>query len=183
MAERARCAGCFAPEDGFGLLELVVCVALLVAGCVSALALLPVLARNAQAQMMRDAATGVARNAIERVRAATAYYPAAGVADPTVRAVTTSNHAWVLAPAAGYTAAVRVQHALCGAAAGTTDVPLAVALSYDAPSDTLTVAVSYPPDPCAPAASATVSLTAQLAPSAYAPQTQLPVAIADPALQ
>ena len=30
--------------------------------------------------------------------------------------------------------------------------PLTVAQSYDAPSDTLTVAVSYPPDPCAPAA-------------------------------
>jgi type II secretory pathway pseudopilin PulG len=176
MAERAE-------EAGFSLLELVMCVGLLSAGCVLALALLPVLARNAQAQMMRDAATGVARNAIERVRAATAYYPAGGVADPNLRRTTTADHAWVLAPAATYAAAVRVGHALCAAAATTTDVPLTVALTYDAPSDTLTVAVSYPPDPCAPAALATVSLAADLAPSAYAPQTMLPAAIADPALQ
>lgn len=66
-------------EAGFSLLELTVCVGLLIAGCVLALALLPVLARNAQAQTMRAAATGIARNAIERARAATAYYPAAGV--------------------------------------------------------------------------------------------------------
>jgi hypothetical protein len=58
-----------------------------------------------------------------------------------------------------------------------------VAMTYDAPSDVLTVAVSYPPDPCDAATLATVSLAAQLAPSAYVPQTQLPAAIADPALQ
>lgn len=89
----------------------------------------------------------------------------------------------MLAPAATYTAAVRVTHASCAAGATGTDVPLPVALNYDAPSDSLTVTVSYPPDPCVPATLATVALTAELAPSAYAPQTQLPAAIADPALQ
>lgn len=176
MAERGA-------ERGFGLLELVVCTALLIAGCVLALALLPGLVRDAQAQLMRDAAGGVARNAIERVRAATAYYPAAAVADPAARAVTTSNHAWALAFAASYTAAVRVRRALCGAAGTTTDVAMAVALRYDAPSDTLTVAVTYPPDPCRTSVTATLSLATQLAPSAYAPQTELSAAIADPALQ
>ena len=172
-----------ATEAGFGLLELVVCVALLIAASVFALALLPSLARASQAQLMRSAATGVARNAIERARAAAAYYPAGAVADPAARAATTADHAWVLAAAATYQAAVRVQHALCASTGETTDVPLTVAQHYDAASDTLTVAVSYPPNPCVPAAQATVSLTAQLAPSAYAPQTQLPAAIADPALQ
>ena len=103
-------------EAGFSLLELTVCVGLLIAGCVLALALLPVLARNAQAQTMRAAATGIARNAIERARAATAYYPAAGVSDPNARRTTTADHAW-LAPAATYTAAVRVTHASCAAGA------------------------------------------------------------------
>jgi len=170
-------------EAGFGLLELVMCVALLVTGSVLALGLLPVLAGASQAQLMRSAATGVARNAIERVRAASAYYPAAGVADPGTRATTTADHAWVLAPAATYMAAVRVPRALCGAAANPTDVPMSVALRYDAPSDALTVTVTYPPNPCAPTVLAGVSLAAQLAPSGYAPQTQLPAAIADPELQ
>jgi hypothetical protein len=58
-----------------------------------------------------------------------------------------------------------------------------VGLTYDAPNDTLTVAVAYPPNPCNVAVQATVSLATQVAPASYAPQTQLPAAIADPALQ
>ncbi len=123
------------------------------------------------------------RNALERARAAAAYYPAAAVADPLARAVTTAGHGWALAPAATYAAAVHVHRALCGSATATSDVPLGVTMSYDAPSDTLTVAVSYPPDPCAAANQSVVSLSAQLAPASYAPQTQLPSAIADPAWQ
>src|ERR1700733_2199203 len=103
-----------APEAGFGLLEVIVCVALLIAGSVLALALLPSLARASQAQLLRGAATGIARNAIERARAAAAYYPAAGVADATARVATTADHAWVLAPATTYVAAARVHRALCG---------------------------------------------------------------------
>ncbi|HEV8021428.1 MAG TPA: hypothetical protein VGP41_09220 [Candidatus Lustribacter sp.] len=150
------------------------CVGLLVTASVFALALLPSLMRASQAQVMRGAATGIARNALERARAAAAYYPTAA-APP--------DHAWVLAPAASYTAGVRVQRGLCGAAAATTDVALTVTSTYDAPSDTLTVAVSYPPNPCDPATQATISLAAQLAPAAFAPQTRAAVAIADPALQ
>jgi type II secretory pathway pseudopilin PulG len=180
MVERA---GGRAGERGYSLLELLICVGLLVAGCVLALALLPGLVRRSQAELMRDAATQVARNAIERVRAAAAYYPAGAVSDPAARAVTTADHAWALLPAASYLAAARVHGALCGSASPSTDVPMNVALRYDAPSDTLTVAVSYPPDPCAASVQATVSLAAQLAPASYAPQTVLQSAIADPALQ
>jgi Tfp pilus assembly protein PilV len=172
-----------APEAGFGLLEVVVCVALLVAGSVFALALLPSLARGSQAGLIRDAATDIARNAIERVRAAAAYYPAGAVGDPAARAAITADHAWVLAPTASYAAAARVRRAFCGTTAATTDVPMNVTLSYDAPSDVLTVAVAYPPDPCVAATRSTVTLSAQLAPASYAPLTQLPSAIADPAVQ
>jgi len=170
-------------EAGFGLLEVVVSVALVVLGSVFALALLPSLVRASQAELLRGAATGVARNAIERARAAAAYYPAGAVNDPAARAATTADHAWVLQSAAAYTAAVHVHRAFCGSAAATTDVPMDVSLLYDAPSDTLTVAVSYPRNPCVPAGRATVSLAGELAPSSYAPQTQLPAAIADPARQ
>jgi len=172
-----------APEAGFGLLEVIVCVALLIAGSVLALALLPSLARASQTGLLRGAATGIARNAIERARAAAAYYPAADVADSATRAATTANHAWVLGPNATYTAAVRVHRAFCGTNAQTTDVPMSVTLTYDAPSDTLTVGVSYPPNPCLPETQSAIALSAQLAPASYAPQTQLPSAIADPAMQ
>jgi type II secretory pathway pseudopilin PulG len=162
-------------EAGFGLLELVVCVALLVAGSVFALALLPAVVRAAQAGLVRDAATGVARNALERARAAAAYAPSAGAA--------ASGHAWAFVPQANETAAVRLERPMCGSNAAYTDVSLGVASTYDAVADTLTVRVSYPPDPCVPAQRATVALSAQLAPAAYAPQTELDTAVADPARQ
>jgi hypothetical protein len=80
-------------------------------------------------------------------------------------------------------AAVRVERGLCGGAGPWTDVPVGVATAYDAAGDTLTVTVTYPSDPCAPAPPATVTLSAQLAPASYAPQTELDAAIADPAQQ
>jgi len=172
-----------ASEAGFSLLEVVVCVALLVAGSVFALALLPSLVRASQAGLMRVAATDIARNAIERARAAAAYYPAGALAGPAARAATTADHAWVLVPAASYAAAVRVRRALCGTSAARTDVPMNVALAYDAPSDVLTVTVDYPPDPCAASARSAITLSAQLAPASYAPRTQIPSLIADPAVQ
>ncbi len=170
-------------EAGYSLLEVAVCVALLIVGSVLALALLPSVARASQAQLMRGAATGVARNAIERARAAAAYYPPGAVADPAGRAATTADHAWALAAGATYTAAARVHRSLCGSTSATSEVAMRVRMSYDAPSDTLTVAVSYPPNPCNTARQTEISLSAQLAPAAYAPQTRLPLAIADPALQ
>jgi hypothetical protein len=172
-----------AAEAGFGLLEVVVCVALLLAGCVLTLALLPAVARASQIGLMRAAATDVARNAIERVRAGSAYDPPAAISDPATRAAATAGHAWALQPAAAYLAAARIERALCGGTGTTTDVPMPVAIGYDAPSDTLSVTVTYPPDPCVPATTRSVTLTAQLAPAAYAPQTQVPAAIADPATQ
>jgi Tfp pilus assembly protein PilV len=170
-------------EAGFGLLEVIVCVALLTAGCVLTLALLPAVVRASQIGLVRGAATDVARNAIERVRAAGAYYPPAAMSDPSTRAAVTTNHAWALQPAAGYVAAARIEHALCGATGTTTDVALPVAIAYDALHDTLSVTVTYPPDPCVLAAMRSITLTAQLAPAAYAPQTQVPATIADPATQ
>jgi Tfp pilus assembly protein PilV len=172
-----------ANEAGFGLLEVIVCVALLLAGCVMTLALLPAVARASQTGLMRGAATDVARNAIERVRAAVAYYPPAAVSDPATRSAVTANHAWALQPAARFVAAARIRRALCGTTAASTDVPLPVAMTYDAAADLLTVAVTYPPNPCVPATTATLTLSAQLAPAGYAPQTQLPALIADPAQQ
>jgi type II secretory pathway pseudopilin PulG len=176
MAERAR-------EAGFGLLETIVCVALLIAGSVLALAVLPALVRASQAGFMHAAATNVARNAIDRARAVSAYYPAAAMTDPLARGNAAAGHSWALAPAAGYTAGVRVRRGLCGARAVATDVPMNVALAYDAQSDVLTVAVTYPPDPCDGATRSTFALSEQLAPASYAPQTRLPLAIADPARQ
>jgi type II secretory pathway pseudopilin PulG len=172
-----------APEAGFGLLEVVVCVALLIAGSVLALGALPSLARASQAGVLRGAAMEIARNAIERARAAAAYSPPGAVADPASRAATTAGHAWALAPSASYTAAARVRRAFCGTGAAATDVPMTVTLAYDAPTDVLTVTVAYPSDPCDGAARSTIALSAELAPASYAPRTQLPSAIADPALQ
>jgi Tfp pilus assembly protein PilV len=170
-------------EDGFGLIEVIVCVALLVAGSVLALALLPAVARASQAQLMREAATGIARNAIERTRAAAAYAPPAAMSDAAARAVTTSTHAWVLHPAAHFTSAVRVRRSLCAASGATTDVAVDVALAYDASNDALTVAATYPPDPCDVARQTTLTLRAIVAPPADAPQTRVGADIADPAQQ
>lgn len=170
-------------ERGFTLIELVVCVALLFGGAVVALSLLAPLARASQAGLIRGAATEIARNALERARAAAAYYAPAAVSDPAARATATSNHAWVLAPGATYAAAARVHRAFCGGSSPTTDVPVLVTSVYAAATDRLTVTVAYPPDPCTPQTTTTVTLAATLAPAQYAPQTQLTTTIADPAYQ
>jgi type II secretory pathway pseudopilin PulG len=171
-------------EGGYSLVELVVCVALLVTIAVAALGVLPALARQAQAGLVRDAAAEVARNAIERVRAAVAYYPAALVADPASRATVTADHRWALAASASFASAARLERPRCGAAQAPIDVPLAVTAAYDAPTDRLTVTVTYPRDPCTNGgATDTVGASATLAPGQYAPQTELDTAIGDPALQ
>ena len=173
-----------ADEGGYSLVELIVCVALLVLGTAVALGGLPVLARAAQAGLIREAATAVARNALERARAAAAYAPAGLVADPATRASTVANHAWVLAPAATYASAARIRGALCGNPGTSTDVPLTVTTAYDAATDRFTATVTYPRDPCASnAATATATLAATLTPAAYAPQTELQAPIADPEQQ
>ena len=171
-------------EGGYSLLELVICVGLTVVVAVTALAALPLLARSAQAGIVRDAAFEAGLNAIERIRAAAAYYPAALVTDSAARATTTADHRWVLAASATYASAARIERPLCGAAAATVDVPLAVASTYDATTDRLTVTVGYPRDPCSDSSPAdAVTLSATLAPAQYAPQTQLHAAIGDPTQQ
>lgn len=171
-------------EGGYSLVELVVCIALLVTVAVAALGTLPVLARQAQAGLVRDAATDVARNALERVRAAVAYYPAALVADPASRRTATADHRWALSASAAFASAARLARPPCGAATAPADIPLAVTTTYDATLDRLTVTVAFPRDPCTNGSgSDTVSASATLAPAQYAPQTELEAAIGDPALQ
>jgi prepilin-type N-terminal cleavage/methylation domain-containing protein len=170
-------------EAGFSLIEVVVCVAVLTFGCVAALGAFPPLVRNADAGLMRAAATSIARNAIERVRAAVAYYPPGSALDPAARARTTADHAWALVRSSTYDTVARFERSFCGSAALTTDVPMTVTTSYDATSDTVAVSVQYPPSPCVPSAHTTVTLSALLAPSAYAPQTVLPQTVADPERQ
>ena len=170
-------------EAGFGLLEVIVCVALLVVGSVVALALVPTIARASQTQLMREAATGIARNALERARAASAYAPPAAMSDAAARAATVADHAWAFAAPATYTSGVRIRRALCGGTQASNDVPVSVTVSYDPAADAVTAAVVYPPNPCVPETQATVSLTAELAPAVDAPQTRVTTAIADPAQQ
>jgi type II secretory pathway pseudopilin PulG len=161
-------------EDGFTLLEVVICVALVIAACVLALGVVPALTRAAQSGLLRDAATTIGRAALDRVRAATAYYPATGYA---------AGHAFALQPSATYVAAAHVHRRFCYASQTTTDVPMTVALAYDAASDSVTATVSYPRDPCDATVLDTVVLDAQLAPSALAPGTTITTAIDDPAQQ
>jgi type II secretory pathway pseudopilin PulG len=163
-----------AGEAGFSLIEVVVCVALVVAACVAGIGLLPALAHASQSGILRDAATNVARVAIERARAATAYYPPTGYQ---------TDHTFALNAAASYAVAVRVHRALCAANQSVTIVPMNVQLTYIATSDTVSVTVAYPRDPCGTALDEGVVLSAPLAPSAPAPGTNIITPIGDPSQQ
>ena len=169
-----------AAEAGFTLIEVLVCVALLVMGSVLALAVFPSIARASQTDLVRDAATGIARNAIERTRAVAAYYPAAGVLDATARATTTADHAWAIGTTFRANVAARFHRSFCAAHGATTDVAMTLTTTYDRSSDTLVASVQYPPDPCDLTRQAQVTLTTQLAPAGYAPRTELRTPIADP---
>ena len=157
-------------EAGFSLVEVLVCVALTVAACVSALGVLPTLAHASQGDVLRDAATNAGEVAIERARAAAAYYPATGYRP---------NHSYALNASSTYVAAAHVHHAYCGAPVTTTDVSLAVTSVYDVQSDTIAVTVRYPRNPCDPTVQNSVVLDAQLAPSALMPGTTIATPIDD----
>ena len=161
-------------EAGFTLIEVLICVALVVSGCVVVLGLLPTLVRASQADLLRDAATNIARAEIERARAATAYYPVSGF---------TASHAYALNATAAYATSAHVHRDYCGAGTATTDVPMNVSDAYTAADDALTVTVLYPNNPCIDLGKRTVVLTAQLAPSALIPGTTVSGTIGDPALQ
>ena len=161
-------------EAGFSLVEVIVCVALLIAACAAGLGVLPTLVHASQRDVLRDAATDLARVAIERVRAATAYYPPGGAA---------ANHAYALNASSSYTATAHVHRGWCVAGRTTTDVPLSVALAYDAPTDTVTATVQYPPNPCDATERSQVVVSAQLAPSVLAPGTTVTTPIGDPSQQ
>lgn len=169
-------------EAGFSLLEVIVCVGLVFLGTAVALGVLPALVRRSQQDVLRIAATDAGRNAIERVRAAVAYYPtAAGAGDVTQ----TNDHAWAFAPGFSSTSdvAVRVHRALCSTAQATTDVPMHLSTSYDRETDTLRVRVDYPRNACDATVRDSVILSAPLAASQWYPQTVLTVPINDPAQQ
>jgi prepilin-type N-terminal cleavage/methylation domain-containing protein len=163
-----------APDAGFSLIEVLVCVALLTAACVAGLGVVPTLVHGAQRAIVRDAATNLARLAIERARAATAYYPASGYS---------ANHTYALGTSASYSAAVRVHRTWCNAHAPTTDIAMDVALAYDAALDTVTATVSYPRDPCDVTRTDRVVVSASLGPSAWAPGSTVTTAIGDPTQQ
>lgn len=171
-------------EDGFTLIELVVAVGILAMGCVVTLALLPSLLHQSESGLLRAAATTLAQDQIVRVSAAVAYYPPRTVFDPVSRARTTTNHAWALNLSATATDVVRLRRSLCAAGGATTDVPMSVSSTYDPNADVVVVTVGYPHTVCDPgAARDSVTLTAQLAPAQYAPQTVLQATILDPATQ
>ncbi len=161
-------------DAGFTLVETVVCVALLVAACVAALALVPTLVHASASGILRDAATNVARAEIERVRAAAAYAPSTGY---------TPGHAFALNATAAYATTAHVHRSLCAAAQATTDVAMNVAVAYAAATDAVTVTVDYPRNACDPTVRESVALVAQLAPSALAPGTAVTVPVDDPAQQ
>ena len=149
-------------ERGFSLIEVVLCVALLAAGSLAALGVLPGLVRSSQAGLLRNAAAEVGRNAIERVRAAVAYYPAdAGAGD----VANASDHRWAFDPGgtSTYVAAVRVHRSFCGSARPITDVPMSVSMSYDRPTDTIRVSVDYAANPCDGSVRSTIAMSAAVA--------------------
>jgi type II secretory pathway pseudopilin PulG len=161
-------------EEGFGLIEVVICVAVMIAACVAGLGVVPALARASQEGVLRDAATTIARAAIDRARAATAYYPPGGY-EPT--------HTYALNPSVAYTAEAHVHRGFCNPGQTTTNVAMNVRVTYDAASDAVTAAVSYPRDACDPTMQSEVTVTAQLTPSALAPGTTMVTPIGDPAQQ
>jgi type II secretory pathway pseudopilin PulG len=162
------------PEAGFSLIEVVVCVAVMIAACVAGLSAVPALVHASQEGVLRDAATTIARAAIERVRAATAYYPSSGYQ---------AGHAYALAPAATYVAEAHVHRGFCQADRALSDIVMTVHLTYDSVADSVTATVSYPRDPCDPTAQSEAIVTAQLTPSALIPGTTVVTPIDDPSQQ
>jgi type II secretory pathway pseudopilin PulG len=167
MGERWR-------EDGFGLIEVVVCVAVMIAACVAGLGVVPALAHASQEGVLRDAATTIARTAIDRARAATAYYPPGGY-QPT--------HAYALNPSVAYAVQAHVHRGFCKPGQTFTNVAMNVHLTYDAVADAVTADVSYPRDACDVTVQREVTVTAQLTPSALAPGTTVVTPIGDPTQQ
>ena len=161
-------------EAGYTLVEVVVCVALLVAACVAALGVVPTLARASQGDVLRDAADAIGVATIARARAAVAYYPATGYSP---------NHAYALNAAASYTVSTRVHRIACKGNQIGADVPMKVDASYAAAGDVLTIAVHYPRNACDASAQDVVVLSAQLAPSALSPGTTVTTSIGDPSRQ
>ena len=170
------------PEAGFSLLEVIMCIGLVLLGSAVALGLLPSLVHGSQQDLLRMAATDAGRNALERIRAAAAYYPTTGGAGDLTN---TSDHAWAFVPGLTSTTriAARVHRALCATAASTTNVTMSLTTTYDRAGDSVRIVVAYPRNPCDATVRDSVTLVAPLAAAQWYPQTTLATPINDPALQ
>ncbi len=153
---------------------MIVSVALIASACVAALALVPSLVHVSQRFVLRDAAGAIARTELDRIRAATAFYPASG-ARP--------DHTYALNASATFTTIAHVHRAFCGSAQSATDVMMTVTDMYVPASDTVTVTVDYPRDPCNPALTDRLAAGGQLSRSQVAPGTTIAVPIGDPSTQ
>jgi len=173
-------------ERGFTLLEVLVCVALLAVASAASLGALAAVARTAAAPSARDAALAVATNALARAHAAVAY-----ASSPTQDgSALLDDRSWALVPGtSAYVAGAELRaSAPCGRTASLA-LRLPVAVTYDAPNERLTVAVTYPRDPCRvgdggaipPDDAATVTLAETLPPSVYPPGQTLHRDVATPA--
>jgi prepilin-type N-terminal cleavage/methylation domain-containing protein len=161
-------------ERGFALLEVLACVGLLAIASAATLGALAALARNAGPAAARDVALMIAENTAARARAAIAYASSPSQDGPALLA----DRSWGLhSGESDFVAGAQLQAAaLCGSDAPLT-VKLPVAVTYDAPTERLTIAVTYPRDPCrvsgdgsiATDDTATVTLGQTLAPSVYPP--------------
>ncbi|MGB8266987.1 MAG: prepilin-type N-terminal cleavage/methylation domain-containing protein [Candidatus Velthaea sp.] len=168
-------------ESGFTLVEVVVVVALVAIAGLASVAAVAAIGRNGEPQTNRNLALMVARNALERARAAAAYLPLAATpaASSRVAAFARAGDAsYVLQlGATSFSAQVAVPAVTCGsgsvrqiALSGTAVVTPPAA---GATGTTIAVNVTYPPSACAPSATRSVSLSETLPPPLLAPGTQV----------
>lgn len=159
-------------EDGFALIELLVCLAILALVGAATIGAVAAVARNAVPNVTRDAALMVAENTLVRARAAAAYVPQSNGAAPVDPAAANLINAQPQQFTAG--AQLRASD-ICGSHLQSRMLRFPVATSYAA--SVFTVRVTYPRNPCAAASDGTiasgdeasVTLSGTLAPPVYVP--------------
>jgi type II secretory pathway pseudopilin PulG len=173
-------------QAGFSLLEAIVstaAIAVVIAGAAGALA---AIARGAEPNRVRDLATQTARNQLTYARAATMYAPPSASGLNTASLATlAATRTWALAtgPRTFMTSGTLLSPtALCGTNGTVMTVPLTVTTDYEesASSLTFTATVTYPPNPCDPATTASVTLSEELGPIAVVPGTIVTRSITNP---
>jgi Tfp pilus assembly protein FimT len=164
-------------EAGFTLLEVTVSTALIATVIIAAVGMFANVAREAEPDRTRDLATQEARNQLTYARAAVAYAPASETnVDTTALATFSATRTWALSPGDHTfttTARLLTPGSYCGQSALGITVPLTVNTNYQetSGSHTFTVVVTYPPNPCVPATTSTVTLSEELGPVAFVPGT------------